>query len=175
MNTLSSRANDLTKSWEDAVDSYNYSGCFLSCGCCWLCVVTASCAHLSFSSSRHVTAHPQSSGTLMETDEGTQLRGNRMKVRNGKTPRVLTLRRAAMLALLSMRSEVRTGRSILKPSSASSPPPSWIHSRAKTVAAAACSSPLPGSGKILFRFVSFSCRVILFYFLLGVCVCVCHL
>lgn len=32
MNTLSSRASDLTKSWEDVVDSYNYSGCSLSCG-----------------------------------------------------------------------------------------------------------------------------------------------
>lgn len=49
-----------------------------------------------------------------------------------------------MLALLSIRMEVKMGRSILKPSSASSPPPSWIQSRAKTVAADACSSPLPG-------------------------------
>lgn len=77
--------------------------------------------------------------------------------------RVLTLWRAAMLALLSMRSEVRTGRSILTPSSASSPPPSWIHSRAKRVAAAACSSPLPGSD----THSSFS-WFIRFYFLLRI-------
>lgn len=122
----------------------------------------ASCAHLSVFSSRHVTAHPQSSGALMKTDEGNQPRSNWMKVLNWKTSCLLTLWRDAMLALLSMRSEVRTGRSILKPSSASSPPPSWIHSRANTVAAAACSSPLPGGGKI----TSFSCRDILLYSLL---------
>lgn len=68
-----------------------------------------------------------------------------------------------MLALLSMRSEVRTGRSILTPSSASSPPPSWIHSSAKRVAAAACSSPLPESD----THSSFS-WFIQFYFLLGI-------
>ncbi|TNN61818.1 hypothetical protein EYF80_027935 [Liparis tanakae] len=39
------------------------------------------------------------------------------------------------------------GRSILKPSSASSPPPSWMQSRVKTVAAAACSSALPAGEK----------------------------
>lgn len=32
MKTPSSRASDLTKSWKDAVDSCNYSGCSLSCG-----------------------------------------------------------------------------------------------------------------------------------------------
>lgn len=52
-----------------------------------------------------------------------------------------------MLALLSVRMEVKIGRSTLKPSSASSPPPSWIHSRVKTVAAAACSSPPPAHMK----------------------------
>lgn len=56
-----------------------------------------------------------------------------------------------MLALLSIRMAVRMGRSILKPSSDSSPPPSWIQSRAKTVAAAACSSAPPGDNrKIVF-------------------------
>lgn len=64
---------------------------------------------------------------------------------------LLTLWRAAMLALLSIRMAVRMGRSILKPSSDSSPPPSWIQSRAKTVAAAACSSAPPGGNrKIVF-------------------------
>lgn len=74
MNTLSSRASDLTKSWEDAVDSYNYSGCSLSCGWCHPCVLRASCAHLPVFSGRHVTAHPQSSGTLMKTDGENQFR-----------------------------------------------------------------------------------------------------
>lgn len=68
-----------------------------------------------------------------------------------RTLKWLTLCRAVILALLSIRVKVRMGRRILKHSSASSPPPSWIHSRMKRVAAAACSSAPPaGNRKSLF-------------------------
>lgn len=69
MNTLSRRANDLTKSWEDCRGEAQSLKLFRAVGVSnvlWQLAV----AHLSVFSSRHVTAHSQSSGTLMKTDGG---------------------------------------------------------------------------------------------------------
>lgn len=70
MNTLSSRANDLTKSWEGCRGEAQSFRLFRAVGVSNVLLWQLAVAHLSVFSSRHVTAHSQSSGTLMKTDGG---------------------------------------------------------------------------------------------------------